>query len=60
MSDTGWYKASRCAGDHHCVEVADLDAGVAMRNSQRPEDVLTFPKAAWRDLIAGVKAGDFD
>ncbi|WP_239164012.1 DUF397 domain-containing protein [Actinoplanes palleronii] len=41
------------------MEVADLDAEVGVRNSQRPEDVLIVPKAVWRDLIAGVKAGEF-
>ncbi len=60
MSDTKWFKASRCVGDHHCVEVADLGAGVGLRNSRRPSEFLVVSKSAWRDLIVAVKAGEFD
>ncbi|BCY12724.1 DUF397 domain-containing protein [Actinoplanes sp. L3-i22] len=56
MSDAKWVKA--CVSDHHCVEVADFGAEVGMRNSQQPETVLTFPKAAWRDLIAALKSDE--
>lgn len=54
-----WRRSTRCVSDHHCFEVADLGDAVGLRNSQRPELSLAFPKTAWRDFLSGIEAGDF-
>jgi hypothetical protein len=55
----GWRKSSRCEGGH-CVEVAFRDGGVAMRNSTVPDLQLQLSVDAWRSLVAGLRAGEFD
>jgi hypothetical protein len=57
---TAWRRSTRCVGDHHCVEVAELDGAVGMRNSRRPEVSLIFSKPAWQGLIDAVKTGELD
>jgi hypothetical protein len=63
MSEHGvavtWRKSSRCEAGH-CVEIASLGDQVGLRNSTRPQQTLTVSAAAFRALLAGVKAGDFD
>jgi hypothetical protein len=54
-----WRRSARCVSDHHCVEVADFGDAIGLRNSQRPEDSLTFSAQAWRSFLDGLKAGDF-
>jgi uncharacterized protein DUF397 len=54
-----WRRSTRCVSDHHCVEVADLGDLVGLRNSQRPELSLAFPKQAWQGFLEGVRVGDF-
>jgi hypothetical protein len=55
-----WRRSLRCVAEHHCVEVASIDGAIALRNSQQPTDVLLLSSGVWRNLIAGVKAGEFD
>ncbi|WP_372441461.1 DUF397 domain-containing protein [Plantactinospora mayteni] len=55
-----WRRSSRCVTEHHCVEFALSGTGVALRNSQRPADVLLIGRGVWRDLIAGIKDDAFD
>jgi uncharacterized protein DUF397 len=54
-----WRKSSRCESNQ-CVEFADLGGTAAMRNTTRPDVVLTFPGNSWTSFIAGVRAGEFD
>jgi hypothetical protein len=54
-----WRKSSRCEGGH-CVEVALRDGDVAMRNSTVPDLQLQLSAEAWRSLVAGLRAGEFD
>jgi hypothetical protein len=54
-----WRRSARCVSDHHCVEIADLGDTVGLRNSQRAEISLTFPKQAWHDFLERLTAGDF-
>ena len=55
-----WRRSARCVSDHHCVEIVELDHGVGMRNSIRPDVSLVFSTPVWRDLIDCIKAGKLD
>ncbi|OEU97037.1 DUF397 domain-containing protein [Streptomyces oceani] len=54
-----WRKSSSSAGEHECVEIADLaDSRVAVRDSKRPEGkVLRFTGPEWAAFQAGLRAG---
>jgi hypothetical protein len=54
-----WVKSSFSAGQGQCVEVAALpDGGRAVRDSKNTAGpALRFSAAAWRELIATIKAG---
>ncbi|MCP2325036.1 hypothetical protein HDA40_003543 [Hamadaea flava] len=54
-----WRRSTKCESGS-CVEVADLDENVGLRNSTRPEIAIAFSVETWRDFIAGVRAGEFD
>jgi hypothetical protein len=43
-----------------CVEVAQRDEVVAIRESKDPDVVLMFSKRDWNLFIKGVKDGEFD
>ena len=48
------------AGGGGCVEVAQLPAVVAVRDSEDPDGPrLAFWTDEWRAFVAGVKAGEF-
>lgn len=52
---TMWRKSSH-SGPTNCVEVADLPAGTAVRDSQNPtHGHLDFPAAEWSAFIHGVR-----
>lgn len=55
-----WRKSSySLAGE--CVEVADGDDSVAVRNSNNPDaGTLVFRRNVMAAWIAGLKAGEFD
>ncbi|WP_144119548.1 DUF397 domain-containing protein [Catellatospora sichuanensis] len=55
----GWRRSSYCDSGA-CVEVAQLDHGVAVRDSKDPQGpVLRFSRQEFAAFIAGVRAGDF-
>jgi Domain of unknown function (DUF397) len=54
-----WVKSARCESSH-CVEVASLGDGMAVRNSTSPATHLTFTAEDWTAFLAGVRHGDFD
>lgn len=54
-----WRRSTRCVSNNHCVEVADLAAGIGIRNSQR-EMSLIFDTTAWANFVEALKGGDFD
>jgi len=58
-----WKKASRSNGNggNNCVEVAILDAGVAVRDSKdRSGPALMFTPAEWTAFVDSAKDGEFD
>jgi hypothetical protein len=56
-----WRKSRHSGGQNNCVELADLPAGVGVRDSKSPASgVLLLPPAAWRSLASEVKSGRYD
>jgi len=56
--DLLWRKPERCASGN-CFEVARADGQVLVRNSTRPDEILSFTVEEWEAFVAGVKEGDF-
>jgi hypothetical protein len=55
MSQTGsagfvWRKSTRCESQH-CVEVARVGAGTAVRDSVDPQHSIVFDAVAWRAFV---------
>ena len=61
-SGARWRKSSRSGGQGGaCVEVADLGAAVAIRDSKNPDGPkLAFSRRDMADFAARVKAGHLD
>jgi len=58
---TTWRKSSFSGSSGTCVEIADVEDGVLVRNSTRPDDVtLAFTRPELAAFVAGCKAGEFD
>ncbi|MEV0115527.1 DUF397 domain-containing protein [Streptomyces sp. NPDC050844] len=56
-----WQKSSFSGGDGpNCVEVAQHEGGIVMRESDSPESVIVTSRDNLAAFIAGVKAGEFD
>ncbi|SFL22609.1 DUF397 domain-containing protein [Streptomyces pini] len=55
-----WRKSSASAGEHECVEVAELPGGGrAVRDSKNPQrEPLRFTASEWAAFRAGVIAGE--
>lgn len=50
------FRKSSYSDRNNCVEVADLPAGAAVRDSQNPrQGHLEVPAAEWSALLAGVR-----
>lgn len=60
LAGAAWRTSTRSSATN-CVEVATLDAGVAVRDSKdRGGPVLMFARTPWHDFVAATKAGEFD
>jgi hypothetical protein len=55
----GWRKPSRCRRQE-CVEVSHQNGVVLLRDSARPDAVLSVTAASWRAFTAAIRAGEFD
>jgi hypothetical protein len=57
-----WQKSSLCRADEPmCAEVYGLESEfVAIRDSKRPNTVVTVTREEWQTFIDGVKRGEFD
>lgn len=49
------------SGVNNCPQVAvNVPGVVALRDSERPETIVTFTIDGWASLAAAVRAGEFD
>ncbi|MGH3828729.1 MAG: DUF397 domain-containing protein [Pseudonocardiaceae bacterium] len=56
-----WRTSSYSSPDGNCVEMAELDAHRAVRDSKNPTGpALTFTAAQWSAFTTGVKSGKFN
>ena len=56
-----WRKSSFSSADGQCVEIADINDSVLVRNSNRLSlGTMPFTKAELSAFVAGCKAGEFD
>ncbi|MFD3907976.1 DUF397 domain-containing protein [Streptomyces sp. CB04723] len=56
-----WVKARSSKNDGNCVELAKVDAGVAVRNSRFPgSGALLYTPEEMRHFIGAAKLGEFD
>ncbi|GAA5033946.1 DUF397 domain-containing protein [Actinopolymorpha pittospori] len=61
LSRARWRKASASVGMQNCVEVADLGAHLAVRDSKdRQGPKLIFSAGAWSSFVGGAKKGEFN
>ena len=57
----GWTKSGRSGSAGHCVQVARINEGVAVSNSNHPEaGAIVFTDSEWTAFRGGVTDGDFD
>ncbi|WAX77802.1 DUF397 domain-containing protein [Streptomyces sp. KMM 9044] len=58
MSALKWIKSSYSeASGNNCVEVAWTQTGVALRDSERPADVIVMGRASLGALIGSLRSG---
>ncbi|MGW5866832.1 DUF397 domain-containing protein [Streptomyces sp. NPDC055239] len=56
-----WQKSSFSGGDGpNCVEMAQHEGGIVMRESDVPDSIIVTSRANLAAFIAGVKVGEFD
>ncbi|MFJ1599919.1 DUF397 domain-containing protein [Streptomyces sp. NPDC088261] len=58
--EINWQKSSFSDAGEQCVEVAELDGGILLRESDDPNVVTTTSRSKFAAFVAGVKAGEFD
>lgn len=56
-----WRKSSFSGARTNCVEFRQVEDGVEVRNSKRPEvGSIHYTDSEWTAFVAGVKNGEFD
>lgn len=60
-TDINWQKSSFSGNEAaQCVEVAEHDGEILIRESDAPDTITTTSHAKFAAFIKGVKAGEFD
>ncbi|WP_405619319.1 DUF397 domain-containing protein [Streptomyces sp. NBC_01511] len=58
LTQAQWRKSSYSGGDNNCVELAELDGGIAIRDSKCPEQpALVIARAHAQRFVDGVRVG---
>ncbi|MFG2916610.1 DUF397 domain-containing protein [Kitasatospora sp. NPDC048298] len=60
MEELTWTRPTSCANSNNCPEVAVADDAVYVRSSLRPDAIAQLDVSEWRDLVAAIRAGEFD
>jgi hypothetical protein len=61
LHELAHWKKSSFSDTTNCVEFAELDSVIGMRDSKNPDGgILRLSHRQVRDLVASVKAGEFD
>jgi len=61
LASAQWRKSTHSGGGNQCVEVAQVGAAVAVRDSKNPDaGYLAFDTAAWKAFVANAKRGNYD
>lgn len=61
MTQPTWRKSTFSTSGNDCVELAQGDDAILLRDSKHPEQGhFTFTRAELAAFIAGAKAGEFD
>lgn len=61
LSRAVWRKSHRSNNGGNCVEIADLGAVIAVRDSKSPDGArLTLARADWHTFTDALKRGEFD
>ncbi|WP_329456524.1 DUF397 domain-containing protein [Streptomyces sp. NBC_01497] len=55
-----WRKSSKSADQGACVELAEIDGEILLRESDDPGVVVRTSRVKLRAFLAGVKDGEFD
>ncbi|WP_046507665.1 DUF397 domain-containing protein [Streptomyces odonnellii] len=59
-TEINWQKSSFSDEGPQCVEIAECDGEILMRESDDPNVITTTSRAKFAAFIKGVKAGEFD
>jgi hypothetical protein len=60
-SDPTWRKATRSGQTGQCVELADLEAAIAVRDSKDPDGPkLVLGRGSFRRLVGEIRSGGHD
>ena len=60
LSHAVWRRSTKSQDNGGCVEIADLDGHIALRDSKAPDGpILVFTTFEWECFLDGVDKGEF-